>query len=135
SPPLPLALATSVVGALRRVPYVLNLQDLVPRAMVDLGMLRNRAVIRCYEAIERVVYSRAAHTTVHSAGNLEHVLARGAEPGRASIVHNWVDLASIDAGNGLGPALRDEWGLRDEVVASFAGVIGYSQDLDVVVEA
>jgi glycosyltransferase involved in cell wall biosynthesis len=135
SPPLPYGLAACLVGALRGAPFVLNLQDLVPRAMVDLGVLRSRAAIRGYEAIERFVYVQAAHTTVHSAGNLAHVVARGLEVGRASVVPNWVDLAAIDAGVGLGAALRDEWELGEEVVAAFAGVIGYSQDLDVVVEA
>ena len=135
SPPLPLGLAACLVGALRGAPFVLSLQDLVPRAMVELGVLRSRAVIRSYEAIERFVYAQAAHTTVHSPGNLAHVFARGLEADRASIVPNWVDLAAIDAGTGRGRALRDEWRLGDEVVASFAGVIGYSQDLDVVVEA
>lgn len=135
SPPLPYGLAASFVGALRRVPFVLNVQDLVPRAMVDLGILRNRIVIRMYEAIERFVYAQAAHTTVHSPGNLAHVRARGVEANRASVVPNWVDLAAIDAGTGLGRDFREEWDLGVKVVASFAGVIGYSQDLEVVVEA
>lgn len=135
SPPLPHGLAASLVRALRKTPFVLSLQDLVPRAMVDLGVLRSRAATRTYQAIERFVYAQAAHTTVHSAGNLAHVFARGLEASRASIVPNWVDLAAIEAGRGLGAGLRDEWKLGDEVVASFAGVIGYSQDLDVVVEA
>lgn len=135
SPPLPHGLGAALVKALRRVPFVLNLQDLVPKAMVDVGVLRSRAVIRGYEAIERFVYARAAHTVVHSAGNLAYVLRSGLEEGRASVIPNWVDLASVDAGAGLGSALREEWELRDEVVACFAGVIGYSQDLDVIVEA
>jgi colanic acid biosynthesis glycosyl transferase WcaI len=135
SPPLPFGLAGCLVRSLRGPPFVLNVQDLVPRAMVDLGVLRSRAVISGYEAIERFVYRQAAHTTVHSAGNLSHVLSRGLEAGRASIIPNWVDLAAIDAGTGLGPALRDEWNLGDRIVAFFGGVIGRSQDLDVVVEA
>lgn len=135
SPPLPHGLAACLVGAVRRVPFVLNLQDLVPKSMVDLGVLRSRAAIRAYEAIERFVYSRAAHATVHSAGNLAHVLARGLEASRASVLPNWVDLATIDAGTGMGTALREEWELGDEVVASFAGVIGYSQDVEIVVDA
>jgi glycosyltransferase involved in cell wall biosynthesis len=135
SPPLPVGLAACLVGALRAVPFVLNLQDLVPRAMVDLGVLRNRVVIRAYEAIERFVYARAAHTAVHSAGNAAHVLGCGLEDGRVSVLPNWVDLAAIDEGSGLGRALRDEWALGNDVIASFAGVIGYSQDLDVVLEA
>jgi colanic acid biosynthesis glycosyl transferase WcaI len=135
SPPLPLGLAACFVRRLRGAPFVLNLQDLVPRAMVDLGVLRSSAAIRGYEAIERFVYSQAAHTTVHSAGNLAHVLARGLEASRASIVPNWIDLSWIDAGMGQGAGIREEWELGDGVVASFAGVIGRSQDLDVVVEA
>jgi len=135
SPPLPNGLAACLVGALRRTPFVLNVQDLVPRTMVDLGLLRSRAVIRAYEAIERFVYSRAAHTAVHSAGNFAHVVTRGVEARHASVVPNWVDLALIDAGTGLGSRLRDEWRLGDGIVACFAGVIGYSQDLDVLVEA
>src|SRR5690348_9367559 len=48
SPPLPFGLAAYLVRRLRGSPFVLNLQDLVPRSMVDLGVLRNRPLIRAY---------------------------------------------------------------------------------------
>jgi hypothetical protein len=53
SPPLPYGLAGCLVRSFRGPPFVLNLQDLVPRAMVDLGVLRNRALIRGYQRSSR----------------------------------------------------------------------------------
>ena len=75
SPPLFLAL----VPWLRRVPFLLNIQDLFPQGALDLGAIKKGVVAQTLERVESFLYRRAGHITVHSAGNREHVLAHGAE--------------------------------------------------------
>ena len=49
-------------------------------------------------------------------------------------MHNWVDTDFIYPGE-RSNGFSQEYGLDDKFVISFAGVIGYSQDIDVILEA
>jgi glycosyltransferase involved in cell wall biosynthesis len=134
SPPLPLGLAAYAVRLLKGVPFVLNVQDLFPQSAVDLGLLRNGRLIRVFEGLERFLYRKSTLITVHSALNGEHVTGKGACPDRVRVVHNWVDCDAIRPA-GRGGEFRQRLGLRDEFVVSFGGVIAYSQDIDVILNA
>jgi glycosyltransferase involved in cell wall biosynthesis len=116
------------------MPFVLNVQDLFPQSIIDLGLLRNRAVIWAFRTMERFIYRHASCTTVHSEGNRSHVTASGGEPHRVTVVPNWVDTEFIQPGGRMNE-FRREYNLGDDFIVSFAGVLGYSQDLDVVLEA
>lgn len=133
-PPLPLGLTAWGLRLFWRVPFVLNVQDLFPQSAIDLGVLNNRFLIWFFERLERFLYRRANHITVHSSGNREHVVSRGAEPRRITVMHNWVDTDFIQLGERHNSVSR-KYGLDDKFVVSFAGVIGYSQDLDIILEA
>jgi len=134
SPPLPLGLAALAARLLRHTPFVLNVQDLFPQSAVDLGLLNNNTLIRLFERLERFLYRRAAYVTVHSEGNKEHVIRKGADEARVSVFQNWIDTDFIRPG----PRLNDfshSHGLDDSFVVLFGGVIGHSQDIDVILDA
>ena len=134
SPPLPIGLAAGFLARRKRCPFVLNVQDLFPQSAIDLGVLRQPVLIRFFRGLERHIYRRADHITVHSEGNRAHVAAVLGSDAKVSVVHNWVDAASLRPGprnNGF----RREMGLGEEFVVSFAGTMGYSQDLDTVLSA
>ncbi|MGB9553635.1 MAG: glycosyltransferase family 4 protein, partial [bacterium] len=136
SPPLPLGLTAWGLKRLRGIPFVLNVQDLFPQSIVDLGLLKNRWLIRVLEAMERFLYARADAITVHSEGNRQHVAGKmeSGKGEKVKVIPNWVDTDFIRPGERMN-GFREEHGLDDAFVVSFAGVLGYSQDLDVVLEA
>ena len=134
SPPLPLGLAAWAVKSLRNTPFILNVQDLFPQSVIDLGLLKNPYLVRFFRGMERFLYRRADGITVHSKGNADHVVNMGGSPERVRVMHNWVDTTSIRPGND-GIAFRQKHGLGDSFVVSFAGVLAYSQDLDIVLDA
>lgn len=134
SPPLPLGLTGWALKKLRGTPFILNVQDLVPQSLIDLGILRSGVLIRLLEGLERFVYREADHITVHSKGNRKHVLSKGINPDRVTVVPNWVDTDFIRPGERLN-GFRREYELGDRFVVSFAGVMGRSQDLDTILES
>jgi colanic acid biosynthesis glycosyl transferase WcaI len=132
SPPLPLPWLVSLVGRARRLPVVVNVQDLFPREAVELGMLANPVLIRLFEAMERQVYRLATAVTVHSPGNKEHVIQHGGQPERVHIAYNWVDTERIRPGerdNGF----AHQHGLVDRFVVSYAGTMGWAQDMQTII--
>lgn len=134
SPPLPLGLTALSWRLLWGVPCVLNVQDLFPQSAIDLGVLHHKPLIRFFEWLERFIYRRVDMITVHSSGNREHVVAQGGDAERTVVMHNSVDTEHIHPKPKMN-GLREELDLNGHFVVSFAGVIGYSQDLDVVLEA
>ena len=135
SPPLPLALVGLGLKRWRGAPYVLNVQDLFPQNAIDLGVLRNPALIALFRLIETAAYRGAALLAVHSPGNRAALLARGdLKPEDVVVAHNWVDC-DVPTRDDAGEAARAAEGWGDQFVALFAGVMGYAQDLDTILDA
>jgi len=134
SPPLPLALAAWALSRARGRPLVLNVQDLFPQSPIDLGVLKNPGLIRFFRGMESFLYRHADLIVVHSEGNASYIAARGGAGEKVRVIPNWVDTGTLRPGrrqNGL----RAELGLERYFLVTFAGIMGYSQDLDTVVQA
>ncbi len=141
SPPLTLGLAAWFTSRLRRAPLVFNVQDVFPDVAVALGAITNRGVIRLLEGLERFVYRRSAVVTVLSEdlrSNVEAKLVDTVGPGSAAarvrVIPNFVDTERIrpqDRDN----SYRSEFGLGTRSVVMYAGNLGFSQPLELMVEA
>ncbi len=135
SPPLPLALAGGAYEWWYRTPFILNVQDLYPQTVIDLGLLRNRVAIRAAEQLESTAYRLARGIVVHSPGNQKYLVDRkGVSPEKVRVIHNWVDLTQLRPGpkeNGF----RHAHALEGRFVVSFAGLMGYAQDLATAIQA
>ena len=131
SPPLPLAL----VGSWFRrsgVRTLLNIQDLFPQNAIDLGILRSKAQIKFFKALEHFAYKTSDIVTVHSEGNRQMLLQQQPEfAAKIKLLHNWVD---VDHHNNAQATVdfKKTWGITQKHVAVFAGVMGPSQYLDLI---
>ena len=133
SPPLTIGLSAWVLRMIKRIPFVFNVQDLFPQSIIDLGLLSNPMAIRFFENIEQLIYRQANAITVFSNGNLEHVVKNGAQREKVHVIRNWVDT------NFILPGVREnefrrEHDLGDNFIISFAGIMGFSQDLDLLLD-
>ena len=131
SPPLPLALVGSW---LRRsgVRYLLNIQDLFPQNAIDLGILRSKTQIRFFKALERLAYRTTDIVTVHSEGNRQMLLEQQPEfASKVKLLHNWVDVEH-HSNQHSAVDFRKKWAITQKHIAVFAGVMGPSQYLDLI---
>lgn len=141
SPPLTLGPAGWAVARSRRVPFVFNIQDVFPDVAVELGMLTNPKAIALASWLERTTYQRADAVTVLSdelAGNVRAKIASGCtgaeaedQAAKVHVIPNFVDTVAI------APAERDnayraEHGLTGKRVVMYAGNVGFSQSLDLL---
>jgi colanic acid biosynthesis glycosyl transferase WcaI len=143
SPPLTLGMAGWTVARARGVPFVFNIQDVFPDVAVELGVLRNRRVIAAASWLERFSYRRADAVTVLSDDLAENVRAKVAaggerpgarDPAKVRVIPNFVDTARIrpvDPDN----AYRRQFGLDGKRVVMYAGNVGFSQSLDLIIDA
>ncbi len=134
SPPLPLASAGAKYARRFRVPLVLNVQDLYPQTAIDLKLLRNRLAIRLAEGMEGLAYQRAERIVVHSPGNREFLIKHKGIPGdRVRVIFNWVDTEAIRP-SPRENSFRAQHTLTGKFVVSYAGLMGYAQDLGDIIE-
>lgn len=136
SPPLTLGLTGWLAGRLRRAPLVFNIQDVFPDAAIRTGAITNGTIIGVARWLERVSYHRARAVTVLSDDLRANVLAK-VSPSHAQRVHvipNFVDTDRLVPADRM-TNYRAELGLGDEPVVLYAGNVGFSQSLDLVVEA
>jgi colanic acid biosynthesis glycosyl transferase WcaI len=134
SPPLTLGLAGWAAARARRAPLVFNVQDVYPDVAVELGMLTNRSVIAAAQRLERLCYQRATAVTVLSDDLRDNVSAKVTRPDKVRVIPNFVDTEWIQPGE-RDNHYRREHGLEGKFVVMYAGNVGLSQPLGLVLEA
>jgi colanic acid biosynthesis glycosyl transferase WcaI len=138
SPPLTLGAAGWAAARLRRVPFVFNIQDVFPDVAVQLGLLTGRRVIATARALERWTYRHADAVTVLSDDLAENVRAKlgggDAAATKTRVIPNFVDTDRIQPGPKEN-AYRREYGLTGKRVVMYAGNVGLSQSLELVLDA
>lgn len=131
TPPIFQAVTARALARLKRKPFLLEVRDLWPAFAVEVGVLRNGALIRASEWLERFLYRHADRVVVNSPGFVEHVKQRGAKD--IVVVPNGADAAMFTAADG--ETFRKENGLQGKFVALYAGAHGMSNDLGIVLQA
>ena len=135
SPPLPLAIAGSKLKRFYNAKYILNVQDLFPQNAIDLGILKNRLLIKLFKRIEAYAYRNADFITVHSENNKSFLATRNKVPqDRIKVIHNWIDIEPYSKAMRTG-RFRKMFNIEDKFIFLFAGVIGPSQGLDLIIKA
>jgi colanic acid biosynthesis glycosyl transferase WcaI len=133
SPPLTLGLDGWAIARARRGSFVFNIQDVYPDVAVELGVLTNKRMIAAAHSIERFCYARADAVTVLSE-DIAANLKRKTDPNKVKLIPNFVDTVRI-APSERENSYRAEYGLRGKTVVMYAGNVGLSQSLELVLES
>lgn len=136
SPPLTLGLAGWAAAKRFRVPLVLNVQDIFPDAAIAVEAVKNRRLVSAARRLERLVYRACSAITVLSEEMRSNIGGK-VDPSRGPIVRVIPNFSDPDS---IRPRSRDtryraENGLGERIVVMYAGNIGYSQPLEMLVAA
>ena len=136
SPPLTLGLCGWLVARTRRCPMVFNIQDVFPDAAIETGAITNRFVIAVARALEKVSYRLSSAVTVLSGDLRDNVAAKlpSRQRSKVAVIPNFVDTETIRPMTS-DTAYRRELGLDARPVVMYAGNVGFSQSLDLMIEA
>ena len=118
----------------RGVPYVFEVRDLWPAVFVDLGVLRNRAIIGALERLEMFLYRRAARVVTVTRSFAETIIARGIPRKRLGVITNGVDADRFTPGP-KDDLLAREHDLAGKFIVLYLGAHGISHALARILDA
>jgi len=128
SPHLFAAWAAERLARRHRVPFVLEVRDLWPQSLVDLGSFsEGHPFIRWLEYIERSLYRRARRIVTLLPGAGEHIVQKGGRPDHITWIPNGIDADSLPPPKP--PPQKDVFELM------YAGTHGLANGLQVILEA
>ena len=135
SPQLTFAWVATLVARAMGVKFTLIVQDVMPDAAVELGMLRNPVMIGISRWLARSVYSTADEIFTLSEGMKERIARLCDDPSRITIVPNTIDADELAPP----PIEENEFRRRFVPEGVFAvlhtGNMGQKQDLDLLLNA
>ncbi len=131
-PPVTAALSAAFISMMRRVPLVLDINDLWPDSLRASGMVRNKRVLAVAGKMCLWTYRRASRIVVGTPGLRDCLIERGVPSERIGIIYNWCDEQALRLPEVVNAREFDMEG-RFNVV--FAGTMGKGQALDAVIRA
>lgn len=136
TPHLLAPVAAWFIARVRRVPFVLEVRDLWPEVLVEMGqMTAGSRLYRSLEGLARWVVARAEVVITNAPGVRDELIERGLDPSCVHVVSNGADvLPPVDAEERR--RCRAALDLADdELVVVYAGAHGPANGLDLALDA
>lgn len=127
-PPITVGLAAAVAGLVRRLPFVLEIQDLWPDTVAVTGMGGASTLARLLDPVCRFVYRRARTIIVQSEGMRRALIERGVPDAKIVVIRNWAEVEDV-------PSRDDGARQAGPTTIVYGGNLGRAQALGTVLEA
>jgi colanic acid biosynthesis glycosyl transferase WcaI len=136
SPPLTLGLTGWFTKLFRGGMLVFNIQDIFPDAAAQTGAITNKQILRAARWFERISYERSGAVVLLSEDLKQNVATKLSSEfhNRLHVIPNFVDTSAIVPGDRM-TSYRRELGIDDRVIVMYAGNVGFSQSLELVLAA
>ena len=133
-PPLPLYYFARKIKRYDGTPSVLNYQDFHPQELTDVGVMKNKLMIKIMEHIENKSYKNADYITVLSEGGIDYVVKKGGDPNRVKHIYNSVLLSDFEKYLTKKDFKITEK-IEDKFLISYAGILSPFQGIDNILDA
>jgi colanic acid biosynthesis glycosyl transferase WcaI len=135
SPPLFVSVPAYMAARIWRVPFIFNVSDLWPDAIVDGGFLRAGILARWIAAMERWSYREAAYVSTVTDGIRKRLIReKGVPSEKILFLPNGVDTILYQP-QPSDTSLKKQLGLDGKKIILWAGTLGYAHGLDYVLRA
>lgn len=124
-PPLTVGIAAAIASKVRKIPVVLDVQDMWPDTLRATGMVNSTRLLDLIGRLALWVYGSCSRIAVLSPGFRRLLIERGVPSEKIEVVYNWAPEVS---GDGSPIAAPDPLGKRGFTVL-FAGNMGRAQGL------
>jgi len=134
SPQMLTALAGYIVSLCKWRPFVLEIRDLWPAQIIDLGVIKNRFIIFLLSSLESFLYNRAKAIVTIAPAMSREIARRGFPESKIFTIPNGINEEFFKPTNG-GIKIRQEKGWdTSKIVVLYIGTMGLSQGLETILQ-
>ncbi|CAM2823026.1 glycosyltransferase family 4 protein [Vibrio neptunius] len=130
-PPLTTCLSALLLSRCKRIPFVVDVQDLWPDTLSATGMVSNQKILSVVGKICDLIYQRASKIVVLSPGFMNKLISRGVPAEKIEIIYNWCNEPALMDYHDSDVSLPNNGKLN----LLFAGNLGFAQGLPAIVDA
>ncbi|HEY1295168.1 MAG TPA: glycosyltransferase family 4 protein [Chloroflexota bacterium] len=130
SPTLFSALSAWLIARIKRVPFVLEVRDLWPEAIVDLGLMRRDSfTVKVLHCLADFLYGQAARVVVVTESFADRLACQGVPRDRLAVIPNGADT------HFFGQTTNAPTARNGQFVVAYVGSHGMSHGLNIVLDA
>ena len=133
SPQFFVGVAGAIIARLKRRPFVLEIRDLWPKSVVELGQLGEGAILSALEALERWLYRSASGVVVNTRTFHDHIAARGVASDRIELIYNGIDPALFHP-RPKNIELLEKHDLEKHFTVAYVGTLGLAHGLTMLID-
>ena len=134
STPLTIGIPTMFIKWVKGIPFVFEVRDRWPEIPIELGIIKNRLLIKILLRLEKTIYTSCSSIVALSPGQAEGIKEVLADGRPIAVIPNSCDInvfrPDID-----GSAVRQRRGWGDKLVLLHTGAMGKVNGLKFVIEA
>ncbi len=133
SPSLPACLPVAAAKAFYRCPTVLSLQDILPEAAVQTGLITHPLAIKVFQQLEKFAYASATKISVITPSFAQNLKHKGVLSNKIKCISNWVDVGFVKPLPKAETAFRRAHGLEGKFVVLYSGNIARTQGVHTII--
>lgn len=133
SPQFFVGIAGAIISKLKRRPFVLEVRDLWPKSIVELGQLNEGPVLSALEGLEKWLYRSASGVVVNTRTFHDHITERGVESDRIELVYNGID-PTLFSPRPKNRDLLESHGLAGRFTVAYVGTLGLAHGLTLLID-
>jgi len=134
SPPLFLGISALLISKIKNASLVFNVSDLWPESAEKLGIISNKFLLKWSEKLELHFYRKSKIVSGQTQGIIASIKAR-TDHNHTYWLPNGVDPEIFNPDNYSGVWRKNMGFNEDDFLLLYAGIIGYAQGLEVILQA
>jgi glycosyltransferase involved in cell wall biosynthesis len=135
SPPIFPIFSTWLICKLRRIPFIMEVRDLWPESAVQMGILKNKLLIKIMARMEKILYSEARTIITLTDGIYNNICQRGWKKEKVVLVPCSVDTAKLYPDIEAGLEIRKLYNLESKKIVLYFGALGEANNIPVILRA
>jgi glycosyltransferase involved in cell wall biosynthesis len=138
SPPLFLGISAYVLSKLKRIPYIFEVRDLWPESAIDLGIVKNKLIIKLSYWAESFIYKNAKKINVLTPAFKNHLIKyKEISEKKIFMIPNASDFSYTDELHKTFDvkAFKEKIGLKDYFTIIYVGAFGVANHLIQIIDA
>ena len=134
STPLTVGIPAIILKWLKRVSFVFEIRDQWPEIPIELGIIKNKMLIKLLLWLEKTIYKHASSIIALSQGQADGIRKVIAEDKQISVIPNSCDT-EVFRPDINGSKIRQQRGWGDRLVLLHFGAMGKANGLEFVIDA